>query len=177
MIINILTMVENKQILDDGKLGYAVGIKHLIECNCVLPQFQNRKDPLFHKFIVFSIVDKDDNVDKKAVICNNCGIIHTIKEIGKSEITRSENLSSLREVKDVALGLPQNIVAILEENNCDLSTYEEIEFILENNRWGSEIVIKKDQIDGKTIGKTLMIKSPILFKLNSFTRQDTFDVV
>lgn len=170
-------MAENEQKLGDGKLGYKVGIKHLIECNCVLKQYQNRKDPFFHMFTVFSIVDEDDKVEEKAVICNNCGIIHTIKEIGKSEITRSENLSSIRDIKDVTFGLPSNIVNILEENHCDLATHEEVEFIFDNERWGSEVVIKKEVIDGKTIGKTLLIKGPNVFKLNSFTRQDTFGVI
>ncbi len=166
----------NLDELDDGSVDYLVGIKHLIECNCVLPQFQNTKSPLFHKFIVFSIVDEENKTQEKNAICNNCGIVHTILEIGKSEITKSENLSSLREIKDIRIGLPPHIVNILEENQCDLATFEEVEFILDNERWGSYVVINKDQIEGRTIGKALIFKENSIVKIESFTRQDIFEI-
>ena len=59
----------NLEDLDDGSVDYIVGIKHLIECNCVLPQYQNTKKPIFHKFTVFSIIDEDNQIQDKNVIC------------------------------------------------------------------------------------------------------------
>ena len=38
------------------------GIKHLIECHCMLPQYRNKKDRQYHKFVVFSIIDNADCV-------------------------------------------------------------------------------------------------------------------
>ena len=35
-------------------------IKHTIECNCVLPQYKNIVPIVFHKFIVFSIINEDE---------------------------------------------------------------------------------------------------------------------
>ena len=35
------------------------GVKHLIQCHCVLPQYRNANPPMFHKFVTFSVVDDD----------------------------------------------------------------------------------------------------------------------
>ena len=62
------------------------GFKHLVQCHCILPQYRKMKDPVFHKFVVFSTIDKKDNVEPKNVQCNNCGVIHKVFDICKSEI-------------------------------------------------------------------------------------------
>ena len=38
------------------------GIKHLIQCHCILPQYRNIDDPIFHKFIVFSKMDSNGDL-------------------------------------------------------------------------------------------------------------------
>ena len=62
------------------------GLKHLIQCHCILPQYKNRKEPVFHKFPVFSIIDNSDTVIVKYAECNNCGAAHKVYDICKSEI-------------------------------------------------------------------------------------------
>ena len=81
------------------------GVRHLIECHCILPQFRNRQTPVYHKFIVFSTVD-DDKVNKKLVQCNNCGILHKVVDLCKSEIAHGmEEGASLRTIEDIRLVL------------------------------------------------------------------------
>lgn len=155
-----------------------IGQKHLIECNCILPQFRNQKKPIFHKFIVFSTIDENDKVVEKIVQCPNCGIVHKVSEIGNSEILRKENVKSVKTIKDLSVYLPGSIVGVLEAHNCDLPTYEEIEFIIENELWDSSVVISKELTDdGEIFGKLMIIKNqkihPGVIKIESFSRDDT----
>ena len=62
------------------------GVKHLVQCHCILPQYKNAKDPVFHKFTVFSVIDDSDTVVSKYAECNNCGAAHKVYDICKSEI-------------------------------------------------------------------------------------------
>ena len=62
------------------------GVLHLIECHCCLPQYKNSKKPVYHKFKVFSILDDGDTVISKHSQCNNCGVVHHVIDICKSEI-------------------------------------------------------------------------------------------
>lgn len=149
-----------------------IGQKHLIECNCILPQYKNRSNPVFHKFIVFSIIDENDNVIPKIVECPFCGIIHRIKEIGVSEITTKEFSSSVRKVEEIKASMPANIVGILESNNCDLPTWENVEFLYENELWGQYAVISSEKMDENTHGKLLYLKGPTLIKIEAFSRED-----
>ena len=62
------------------------GFKHLVQCHCVLPQFRRRPEPVFHLFVVFSVLGNDDKVEPKYAECNNCGAVHHVTEVGQSEI-------------------------------------------------------------------------------------------
>ena len=60
-------------------------VKHLVECHCVLPQYRNRQELVYHKFTVFSLLE-DDSVVEKLVRCNNCDAVHRVFDVCKSEI-------------------------------------------------------------------------------------------
>ena len=97
------------------------GLRHLIECHCILPQFRNRKDPVYHKFVVFSITN-DDVVQQKLVQCNNCGIVHKVIDFCKSEIVHGiEENKSLRTIDDIKLGITKQLADFLVQQNADLS--------------------------------------------------------
>ena len=147
------------------------GVRHLIECHCVLPQYKNTTPTVYHKFVVFSFVD-DDVVQKKLAQCNNCGVIHKVVDLCKSEIVHgAEESSSIRKIDDIKLGLPSRLVDFLVGQNLDVATWEWIEFILDN-KMEFEVVIKKDQKDEVTNLKILHIKEDGSFKVKNETRQD-----
>jgi hypothetical protein len=151
------------------------GIRHLIECHCVLPQFRNRTPPLYHKFIAFSLVD-DDKVQQKLTQCNNCGIIHKVVDLCKSEIVHGlEEGRSLRTIEDIKMGLPARLVEFLTQQNIDISTWEYVEFILDN-KIEKEVVINKDEKADIVQLKILHIKEDGTFKVRSETRQDEIGV-
>jgi len=148
------------------------GARHLIECHCILPQFRNRVPALYHKFVVFSVIDDNDKVQQKLSQCNNCGIIHKIVDLCKSEIVHGvEEGRSLRTIDDIKMGLPIRIVEFLNQQNVDTSTWEYIEFILDN-KIEKEVVINRDDNANITQLKILHIKEDGTFKVRSETRQE-----
>lgn len=149
------------------------GQLHLIKCRCVLPQFKNKKDPINHQFVVFSIIDNNDNVKVKFSQCNNCGIIHKIIDICKSEIIPSkENLNSILSIDDIKTSLPSNLVDILERNQLDLPYWEQAKFIFENKKWGEFVLLAQEEEQSIKQGKYVRIMSETFFKVETFSRED-----
>tara|TARA_B100000212_G_scaffold231448_1_gene175931 strand:+ start:656 stop:1138 length:483 start_codon:yes stop_codon:yes gene_type:complete len=137
--------------------------RHLIECHCILKIFQNKTKPLYHKFSVFSLIDEEDNIEKKYVSCNNCSAIHEIKDVCKSEIKWGSDIySGLVITKDdIKFNLESknynNVIEILETNDCDISTWELVEHCLENNI-DYTIVLNKQDIQDNTVYNCLNIE-------------------
>jgi hypothetical protein len=134
-------------------------IKHLIECQCILKIFENKTKPLYHKFVVFSFIEKED-IEEKYVTCNNCDIVHRVYDICKSEIKwGKEGYKSLVCTKeDVAFNLKsngkQNIADLLSINNIEVPDWELVDYLLEENLEG-HIILDKKEIDNNINYKVL----------------------
>ena len=107
----------------------ARGFKHLIRCRCTLPQFKNMASPPQHMFVVFSVINDDDSVEPKFAQCNNCGIVHKVIDICKSEFTSKETMTSLMSIDDVKVGLNPKLVSVLERYDVDLPTWEAVKSV------------------------------------------------
>ena len=151
------------------------GVKHLIQCHCVLPQYRNTNPPMFHKFVTFSVVD-DDQFKEKVVQCNNCGVLHRVVDYCKSEILHgNETSSSIRTIEDVEVCLPERLSAYLKTQNVDLATWEQVEFIVENSSQDSDITIRRDEQGIHTNLKILTIKRDGNFKVRSEIMSNTLE--
>lgn len=148
-------------------------VKHLIECNCVLPQYKKKNPPIFHKFVVFSEFDEEGQIVPSFAQCAHCGAIHKVFEVFRSKTLPKETLGSLPSVKEIAMSLPENIVDLLNTYKCDLVSYQEVEWIFKNEAWGRQVILSKDETDGILTGKFLLILSPTFFKVDSFTEEMT----
>lgn len=149
------------------------GIKHVVKCRCVMTQFKRATNPPIHQFTVFSIIDDDDNVQQKFAQCNNCGVIHKIVDVCKSEIIQQkEHMNSLMSISDLQTSMPTRLSEILETNKCDIATWEFAQFILENKQWDRFVVLSSDIEDNLRQGKILRILGENLFKIDSFTREE-----
>lgn len=146
-------------------------IKHRIECKCILPQFKNVDPPLFHKFVVFSVIDMDGTCMPSYAQCNNCGHVHRVMEIGKSQLTKKENMSSIKTVEDIKLSLPAKLVGLMEQANCDYPTWQEAEFIVENKLWGKAIILTKETEGSTVAGKYVIVLGDNLYKVESFEKE------
>jgi len=147
-----------------------VGVKHLIQCHCILPQFKESRDPIFHKFAVFSILDEDsDTVQPKFAQCNNCGIVHKVVDVCKSELTTKEESKTLPSIIDIRLSLPKSLSEVLDSYQCDVSTWEHAEWIYLNKIWDSWITLAREEDeDGDLHGKRLIFLGDERFKIEAF---------
>ena len=144
------------------------GTKHLIQCHCVLPQYRKMSDPIFHKFVVYSKIDENDQIEHRLVRCNNCDAVHRVLDFCKSEIvTKIEETDVIIDEEEIKLGLPDKVVKLLEKNNSDLATYEAIDHIFEEENWNTEVVISRQTQAEKINLKILQIKSESRFRLKN----------
>lgn len=152
-------------------------VKHTVECHCVLPQYRDRKDPVYHKFVVFSELDPEaDTVLPSYAQCNNCGTVHKVYDICKSEIIAGRDESATVErLTDVAMSLPKNLVELFESYTLEISDYMMARHILDNSLWDSMIVLSKEVEGEKTSGKILRFLENGRFRVESFSRQEYFE--
>lgn len=150
-----------------------MGLKHLVTCRCVLPTFKRHPNPPQHQFVVFSIIDDKGDVKPKFAQCNNCGSIHKVIEINRSEVMPGrEEMSSIMTVDDIRVGLPEKLVGVLEANDADVATWEAVQFIYENKRWGEFVVLTSDEEGGLRQGKYLTILGENMLKVEGFEREE-----
>ena len=152
--------------LNSGKMG----VQHLVECTCILPQYLKSDNPVFHRFIVFSVVLEDGSVEKKYAQCNFCGVVHDVINICESEIVYgSEDTHSVLTKEDIALSLSQRLVGLLEDYKCDLPIWEHVKFIIDEQQWNQHVVITRELIDGRQTGKFLSISSADRFGISPYS--------
>jgi len=138
-----------------------------------LPQFKGRENAVNHQFPVFSQINDDDTVLLKYAQCNNCGLIHKVVDICKSEILEGrENFGSLMSIDDIKMSIPSNLVNILERHSVDLPRWELAQFLFENKLWGNFVVLASEDDGSSKHGKYVKIMSETLFKVENFSRED-----
>jgi hypothetical protein len=147
------------------------GTKHLIECSCFLPQNKNKTKIVYHKFVVFSIIDDEDAVIEKLAQCNNCGVIHRVYDICQSEILvgREDSKSSILTQNEISLMLPSAVSNVLSTYNADLATWEQALFNFENKIENLIIVSKEmDPVTFLMKGKIMKIIKGGSVKIETF---------
>jgi len=144
------------------------GIKHLIECHCVLPQFRNRDNVIYHKFVVYSKFDSESDIVSRFINCNNCGTLHKIIDICKSEIVPGieNSISSLSE-DDISKIIPERMSKILNDHKCDIATFEQVLDVINSEEWNTPVIISKQSIKGSTQIKTMTILNKSEFTIDS----------
>jgi hypothetical protein len=146
------------------------GMMHLIECTCILPQYLQSKNPIFHKFVVFSIVDACGDVEQKYVTCNNCGVVHRVYDICKSDVSHGrDTLRGAITIDEIRCTLPPRLTTLLESNECELPAWEHAKFIIDEQRWGQRVILTSEVIDGMRAGKFVIIQSPESFGVAQYS--------
>jgi len=149
------------------------GTKHLIECMCILPQLKGKPNQVFHKFVVFSVIDDEGKVQQAHAQCNNCGAVHKITDVCKSEIMiGKDELRSMITEKDIKLTLPTSLSNVLESYSCDLATWQLVQFAFHNQKWGTWTTLVREELEGGTSGKILRIDGPTNFRVEPFNTED-----
>ncbi|MBM93976.1 MAG: hypothetical protein CMF51_04425 [Legionellales bacterium] len=149
-----------------------VGLKHLIQCRCILPTMKNRDNAPLHKFKVFSIQDKNQIIEK-LVTCNNCGIVHRVHEVCKSEILHNvEGTKSSVTIEDISLMLPETVLSVLNSYEKELPDFEHVKFMIDENKVGDFITLSQEFNDGRKTGKVLKYKGNSRFEIEPFSRSE-----
>ena len=151
------------------------GIKHLIQCHCILPQYRGKPNPVFHKFVVFSILDiESDTVVSKFAECNNCGAAHKIIDICKSEIVvGKDEVRTQVTIEDIKYSLPPSLFELLVSYDKDISDFEHAQFIIENEMWGDYIILSREELDDFTQGKMVTFIAIDKFRVESYTQRNS----
>jgi hypothetical protein len=150
----------------------SMGLKHLVTCRCTLPQFKRHPNPPMHQFTVFSVIGDDDKVVPKYARCNNCGMIHKVVEINRSEMLSKESMSTIITVDDIKGGLPPRLQELLEGNNVDLPTWELAKYIYDNKRWGEFVVLSSDSDADVKSTKYVRILGENMFDVGGHDREE-----
>jgi len=141
----------------------------------MLPQYKNVAKPIFHKFTVFSVLDDSDTVLIKYADCNNCGAVHKIYDICKSEIvTGRDEMKSRLSKDDFKLSLPRDLFEILGQYEKEVCDYEFSQFVIDNSIWSEKLVLSREEIDGHIQGKTLRFLEKDRFRIESYTHSLEF---
>jgi len=123
--------------------------------------------------VTFSIVDDSNTVIPKYVQCNNCGVVHKVVDLCRSEImTGHEELSSVVRINDIMYSLPSDLKDVLSSYDCDLATWEQVLFTVENEKWGTTITLTQDTVENETQGKIMCISGLNKIKIESFVRTE-----
>ena len=149
------------------------GAKHLVQCHCVLPQFRGADPPVFHRFVVFSVIDGEDRVVEKVVKCPSCDALHRVTELGQSEIIHGRDGSaSAMDVEDIKSQLPTSLVSVLERHKVDEATYEQALFYVNTYNTDDPIVLAREKMDGRTSVKALWLRPDRSLRIETMVRQD-----
>ncbi len=144
------------------------GLKHNIKCLCVLPQFRKKPNPPNHEFVVFSVIDDSDTIEPKLAQCNNCGVIHNVVDICRSEIATNREELIILNKEDMKIMLPSPVVNMLESYDCDIPTWEHALFIINENKWGEFIILERNSTDDGFDGKILRFKNQNKFMIEPY---------
>tara|TARA_B100000282_G_C31661265_1_gene457629 strand:- start:23 stop:496 length:474 start_codon:yes stop_codon:yes gene_type:complete len=149
------------------------GIKHLIECHCFLTIYKKGRKMINHKFPVYSKIDDQGLIIPKLVKCNNCEAAHYVSSIGRSELRPGKDQTdTVMKKEDFRHDLPDKFFNYLIENNCNLADFEHVKDIIEEKRWGENVVIRRDIVDEKQQIKYITINNKNSFQINSDIIED-----
>ena len=137
--------------------------------------YKKSKNPPLHQFVVFSVEGDDGKVIEKMAQCNNCGIIHKVTGFCESEIlSNQEDAKNVISIEDVAISLPPDVRDVLSSYNCDIATYENVQFILATERVGDFVTLDSEASDGFRVGKILKYTGRGKFSIEPFQTQSSF---
>lgn len=145
-----------------------IGQKHLIECHCSLPLYKNSKDIVYHKFVVYSKFDQNNNIVPKYAKCNNCDATHYVYELCKSEVKPGkEDSNFILSKEDISINIPTKILNLLDKYECGIEIYEEVDDIIESKYFPHSIVISREIIDEEHQIKMINIVSEDKIKIET----------
>ena len=101
--------------------------------------------------------------------CNNCGVVHNVVDIGKSEILPGQETGAVMDIDDVKIMMPDSLNRMLSTYNCDIATWENVLFVLQHNKFPSSIVLDRNEENGVISGKILDMKDYTVYSIRPYS--------
>jgi len=122
--------------------------------------------------VVFSIVDESDTVIPKYSQCNNCGVVHKVYDLCKSEIIAGKDETrAVASIEDVSYSIPADLRDLLKTYDCDIATWEHTKYAVEHRKYGEKIILTREMVDTEITGKVLVIKEKDKFVVESYIEE------
>jgi hypothetical protein len=108
--------------------------------------------------------------------CNNCGAVHKVYDICKSTLViGQEDIRSKMSKSDFKFSLSSDVFEVLQQYNRELPDFEYAQFITDNEKWGSTIVLSREELDGTVQGKTLRFVEKNKLRIESYLHREEVD--
>ncbi len=150
-------------------------LNHLVECDCVLPQFAVVKPTVWHKFVVFTVInDETGEVVPHFVQCENCKAIHKVVDIGHPTIRVNKEESTLvPSIEEIEGQLSPNFQGLLKRYAPPLYVWQTVLYVVQNKLWGTPVVLSKEASSddpNMITGKMMVILSETMYKMETYER-------
>lgn len=153
-------------------------VKHIVECNCVLPMFYQQLQQglrVFYRFPVFSEIYNDGSIKPSFAECDHCGAILKVVEVGQVERTKKEETQFISTKEELQQNLPEKLIELLSAFKLPLITWQEVEFLMRKKIYQRNVILTKEENDGVIVGKHLSIKSETIWRIEKFRFGDDDD--
>ena len=147
--------------------------RHAIKCRCVLKQ-QDKREPEQFTFLTCSLIN-DGAVVPSYVECPNCGIMHKIHDVCRSEIqNRAELTGAVQTIDEIRASLPDKVSSLMSSYELDISSWQQAQLIVEHKLWGEHVLLKTELLpDDVKLVKLMRILGPTLVKVETHSGRTT----
>lgn len=148
--------------------------RHAIRCRCFLKQQQQQREQTPFTFLTCSLLI-DGAVVPSYVECPNCGIMHRVHDVCRSDIqNRTELTGAVKTIDDIRASLPDKLSSVMTSYELDVSSWQQAQLIVDNELWGEHVILKTEQLpDGVKIVKLMRILSATLVKVETHSGRTT----
>lgn len=80
---------------------------------------------------------------------------------------------TLPSIDDVRLGMNDQLAATLDRYKADLPTWQAVQYIIDNERWGDFVTLTSDELEGERQVKYIQILGRNIFKIKTHTQGAT----
>lgn len=143
-------------------------ILHEIECLC----FSRTQRAMAHdahgrRIEAFSLVDEDGELIPSVVQCEDCGRKWEINGLDDYDLSQMDRMPTYTR-KRLQRVLPSDLVHLCNEWKVPTALMAQIQWIIEEEKWGTQILISKKKYRREDISfdaRILIINGPINFKV------------
>lgn len=140
----------------------------------MLKQQLEQREPEQFRFLTCSLLI-DNVVVPSYVECPNCGIMHRVHDVCRSDIqNRAELTGAVQTIDEIRASLPDKVSSLMSSYELDISSWQQAQLIVENCLWGEHVILKTEALpDNVKLVKLMRILGPTLVKVETHSGRTT----